>query len=76
MIGPQEIIDRLFFGILRNLIAWALLVALLFSEYSRYSLGLEIDNVCELTGPHDVMTGNPRNDRDRVDNICGPRQGQ
>jgi hypothetical protein len=71
----MRIAQRIREGLLQNPLAWLLLVAFLIAEYGNYQRGIELDRVCELTGPHDVMTDHPRNVRDELDNICGPRQG-
>jgi hypothetical protein len=61
---------------LTNPLAWLLFAALAIAEYGNYRRGIELDRVCELTGPHDVMTNKPASDREELDNICGARQGE
>jgi hypothetical protein len=61
-------------SVVENPYAWLLLALFLFAEYSNYKKGVMIDRVCELTGPHDVATSHPKNDREELDNICISRQ--
>ena len=56
--------------VLENPFAWLLLGLFLIAEYNNYQKGLEIQHICELTGPHDIAAGNPRNDKEKLDNIC------
>jgi len=60
--------------ILMNPTAWFLFALLVVAEYGNYQRRKELTRVCELTGPHDVSTAHPRNDREELDNICIERQ--
>ena len=67
--------ERLWEWILQNPLVVVLLVAsivfLLIAEYNNYQRELEIDRLCEWTGPHDVIMDHPRNNRERVETFCG-----
>jgi hypothetical protein len=68
--------QRIVAGLTRNPLAWLLLGAFLIASFKYFERDKQLERVCELTGPHDVMTSHPRNGRDEVDNICGPLQGR
>jgi hypothetical protein len=57
-------------SIIENPFAWILAGLFLFAEYSNYKKGMDIQRVCELTGPHDVASNHPRNDKEELDSIC------
>jgi hypothetical protein len=56
--------------VVKNPYAWLLLALFALAEYNNYKKGVLLDRLCELTGPHDVGTGHPKNDREELDNIC------
>jgi hypothetical protein len=40
------------------------------AEYGNYQRGRELDQVCELLGPHDVAVMSPQTPKEEIDNIC------
>jgi hypothetical protein len=77
-INPNHIMngvmDKIRQRALANPVAWFLFILLVVAEYGNYRHGKELTRVCELTGPHDVASRVPRNDREELDNICISRQ--
>lgn len=61
-------------SVLENPFAWILFALVLIAEYNNYKKGVLIDHICELSGPHDVASGHPSNDKEELDNICINRQ--
>lgn len=71
----MKVLDKFQASFIRNPAAWVLFGLLCFSVYSHYETGRKLTRVCELAGPFDYSTGNPRTDRERMANICLSRQG-
>lgn len=57
-------------GFLKNPAAWILFGLFLLAEYHNYKKGIDIARICELTGPHDASTKNPRTNKEELDTIC------
>jgi hypothetical protein len=72
--GLSGSIARFRDSVIANPFAWFLLVLFVIVEHANYQKGVTITRICELTGPHDVASRNPRNDREELDTICVNRQ--
>jgi hypothetical protein len=54
----------------KNPIAWIVCALLALVVYGNYERGRDLDRVCELLGPHDVVVPSPQTPRQEIDNIC------
>ena len=70
----NKLFDKIRETVLANPTAWFLFILLVVAEYGNYRHGRELTRVCELTGPHDVASRAPKNDREELDTICINRQ--
>ena len=57
-----------------NPFVWIAVAALAFTAYDNHRRSQEIIRVCALTGPHEILSPNPRTPREEIDNICIGRQ--
>jgi hypothetical protein len=55
---------------LRNPLAWIFFGLLLLVEYWGYHNAEKLDQVCQLSGPHNLASIAPKTDRDILDSIC------
>ena len=63
-------------GLSHNPLAWPLalsVTAFAIAEFGNYERGRDLTRVCELTGPHDVISLHPKTDREEIDSICAAR---
>lgn len=61
-------------GFIANVVAWLLLAFLLLAVYDNHQKGELVDQVCDLTGPHDTAYDHPVTDREKLDTICFNRE--
>jgi len=54
----------------RDLMIAALAALLALSIWSLYRTGLDLDRVCELTGPHEFSHEHPVTPRQEIDTLC------
>jgi hypothetical protein len=58
----------------RNPLVWIFFGLFLLVEYWNYQKTKVLDEVCELTGPHNVSALVPKTDREKLDSICLERE--
>jgi hypothetical protein len=68
--APQKLIDAIRNGFLTNPFAWILLLLLALAEYHNHQIARDLQQVCELIGPHDVWFEHPETPRQVIDTIC------
>src|SRR5437868_4889997 len=51
-------------------------MVLLISAYGNYQQAKQLDEVCELSGPHADVVAAPKTDREKLDNICSARDDE
>jgi hypothetical protein len=66
----MKVIDAIRDWLLTNPIAWILLVLLVLAECHNHQIARDLQQVCDLIGPHDVWFEHPETPRQVIDTIC------
>jgi hypothetical protein len=58
----------------RDILIFVLAGALAFSVYRQYEKGNELQQLCDLTAPHDVSVDQPTTPNQKIDSVCSDYQ--
>ena len=65
--------DRILTTLDSHPLSLLLFLLLMVSAYGNYYQAKQLDQVCELSGPHGDVVASPKTDREKLDNICSAR---
>jgi hypothetical protein len=57
----------------RDILIFVLVSALAYVAYRDYEANRDFKRICDLTGPHDVVSVPPHTEKQKIDNLCSCR---